>query len=178
MPERNAGLQGAAGDLPGERFIAAVEAGAHQQRRVAPGDGAEDAGKLLRGEKAVVGARRTEGHVVVVLRVVHHLGGEIVHPDVGGLGHGLGHAGLGGQAGRTRPHIITGLWPGLEEAAVFEHSVGLEHRGDTHIALPRHDPDRRHPVARTQRALLNEVLERVGQLDVERPGAVRGGGPG
>ena len=106
--ERHAGLQVAPGDLAGERLVAAVHAGAADQRGIAAGDGAEDARELLGGEKAVVRAGRAEGHVVGLEGELQDLGGEIVDADVGRLGHGLGHARLRARnwadaAGRSSP---------------------------------------------------------------------------
>ena len=119
-------------------------------------------------------ARGAEGNVARIGGEHDDLGGEVVDADVAGLGHGLGHARFKGGAREARADVVAGLRAGFDAAAVFEKGVGLEDGGDAHVALERHAADRGEAVAGTQRALIDELLERAREFDVEGRGT--GGG--
>ena len=118
----------------------------------------------------MVRAGRAEGQVTRIGGVHEHLRGEVVDADVTRPGHRPGHARLGRVAGQARPHVIAGLRARFEKATAFEKRVGLEHGGDAHVALQRHAADGGHAMTGAQRALLDELLQRIGEASVERRG--------
>jgi hypothetical protein len=171
--ERRAGQQVAAGDLAGERIEGPRHGVATEHGGVVAAHGAEDAREFLRGEKGVVRAGGAEGHVARVGGVHEHLRGEIVDADVAGSGHRSGHAWLGRVARQAWTHVVAGLRTGLEETAAFEQRVGLQYGGDADVALQRHASHGGHAVAGAQCALLDELLQGVGETGVERSGLGR-----
>ena len=170
MVQRGAGEEITTRDFAGQRFIGPVHHIAADEVRIAAADRAKQSGKFPGGEQRVVRAGGGERDVIGILGELPHPRHQVAQADVGGPGHGPGHARFGDTEQRARAHIIAALRPGLEIAAVLEQHVGLQDGGDAHAALEGHAADRRHAVSGAQGVLLNEPQQRCGDSCIERPG--------
>ncbi|OQB92766.1 MAG: hypothetical protein BWX86_01779 [Verrucomicrobia bacterium ADurb.Bin122] len=176
--ERGAGLEISAGDFAGERLVGAVHRIAAEERGVVAHDRAEDAREFPVGKEGGIGAGGTEREKLRVFALGYNRGGEIVVAYVSRPGHRPCHPGLGDLGKQFGAHVVTRLWAGFEEASVFEHRVGLEHRGNAHIPLHSHAPYRWDTMPWAKRALIYKGLQRISEGCVKRSGAGCGVGEG
>jgi hypothetical protein len=98
-----------------------------------------------------------------------HRIGERVHLHRKGASRRARRLGLR-DGSQVAAHVVTGLRPRFDDAAVLEPLVGLQYRGHADALLPGQAAHRGDAVTGAQRARADQLVDLFGNLLVERHG--------